>query len=73
MDTSLDTITVREMNFLKSNEVIFIIVVNMIMLCYFVVVYHHRLKEKLHSQLMDEFIASLEQLNSPELAWKVKD
>ncbi|XP_019852740.1 PREDICTED: DNA-dependent protein kinase catalytic subunit [Amphimedon queenslandica] len=29
-----------------------------------------KLKEKLQSQLMDEFIAALEQLNSPELAWK---
>lgn len=30
-----------------------------------------RLKEKLNDQLMDDFIAALEQLNSPELVWKV--
>jgi DNA-dependent protein kinase catalytic subunit len=30
-----------------------------------------RLKDKLHNQLLEDFIAALELLNTPELAWKV--
>ena len=30
-----------------------------------------RLEQRLHSPLVEDFIAALEQLNSPELVWKV--
>ena len=40
--------------------------------CVCVCVCVYRLKDKLSDGLIDEFIAALEQLNSPELIWKVR-
>ena len=33
--------------------------------------FYFRLREKLRNQLVDDFVTALEQLNSPELVWKV--